>query len=104
MNPAEYARMHALEDWYWWFVARRTAAADGHPSSGRYTFDVMTVSPPAMVAPPTAAPAQTPVSNPVLAPERVVTFSTAMRWAELVAVITTVGAVIFCLVVLPASQ
>lgn len=27
MNPAEYARMHALEDWYWWFVARRDAAA-----------------------------------------------------------------------------
>lgn len=27
MNPEEYARMHALEDWYWWFVARRTAAA-----------------------------------------------------------------------------
>ncbi len=27
MNPAEYARMHALEDWYWWFVARRQAAA-----------------------------------------------------------------------------
>ena len=26
MNPAEYARMHALEDWYWWFVARRQAA------------------------------------------------------------------------------
>src|SRR2546423_10499103 len=27
MNPAEYERMHALEDWYWWFVARRAAAA-----------------------------------------------------------------------------
>ncbi len=27
MNPGEYARMHALEDWYWWFVARRHAAA-----------------------------------------------------------------------------
>jgi SAM-dependent methyltransferase len=27
MNPAEYARMYALEDWYWWFVARRAAAA-----------------------------------------------------------------------------
>jgi SAM-dependent methyltransferase len=27
MNPAEYERMHALEDWYWWFVARRRAAA-----------------------------------------------------------------------------
>ncbi|MFN3652105.1 MAG: class I SAM-dependent methyltransferase [Armatimonadota bacterium] len=27
MNPVEYERMHALEDWYWWFVARRKAAA-----------------------------------------------------------------------------
>ncbi len=27
MNPEEYARMHALEDWYWWFVSRRAAAA-----------------------------------------------------------------------------
>lgn len=26
MNLEEYARMHALEDWYWWFVARRQAA------------------------------------------------------------------------------
>jgi len=26
MNPSEYARMYALEDWYWWFVARREAA------------------------------------------------------------------------------
>ncbi|MBI3910436.1 MAG: hypothetical protein HY320_05815, partial [Armatimonadetes bacterium] len=26
MNPDEYARMRALEDWYWWFVARRAAA------------------------------------------------------------------------------
>jgi SAM-dependent methyltransferase len=26
MNPAEYERMYRLEDWYWWFVARRTAA------------------------------------------------------------------------------
>jgi SAM-dependent methyltransferase len=27
MNPAEYERMYALEDWYWWFVSRRAAAA-----------------------------------------------------------------------------
>lgn len=27
MNVAEYARMRDLEDWYWWFVARRRAAA-----------------------------------------------------------------------------
>ena len=26
MNPEEYARLRALEDWYWWFVARRAAA------------------------------------------------------------------------------
>jgi SAM-dependent methyltransferase len=26
MNPGEYARMRELEDWYWWFVARREAA------------------------------------------------------------------------------
>lgn len=26
MNPEEYERMYALEDWYWWFVARREAA------------------------------------------------------------------------------
>ncbi len=26
MNPAEYERMHQLEDWYWWFVSRREAA------------------------------------------------------------------------------
>lgn len=84
-------------------VAWRTAAADGHPSSGRYTFEVMAASP-AIVAPPMSPPAQTPVSNAVLTPERVVTLSTAIRWAELVAVITTVGAIIFCLVVLPASQ
>src|SRR5262245_14596146 len=26
MKSEEYARMHAFEDWYWWFVARRDAA------------------------------------------------------------------------------
>lgn len=26
MQPDEYRRMFALEDWYWWFVARRRAA------------------------------------------------------------------------------
>src|SRR5207245_8459115 len=26
MNPQEYDRMRQLEDWYWWFVARREAA------------------------------------------------------------------------------
>jgi SAM-dependent methyltransferase len=39
MNPEEYARMHAFEDWYWWFVARRqvalTFARDYRPDGGR---------------------------------------------------------------------
>jgi SAM-dependent methyltransferase len=38
MNPAEYERMHALEDWYWWFVARRRAVADfiqSHAPAGK---------------------------------------------------------------------
>jgi ubiquinone/menaquinone biosynthesis C-methylase UbiE len=26
MKSEEYARLHAFEDWYWWFVARRQAA------------------------------------------------------------------------------
>jgi SAM-dependent methyltransferase len=26
MKTEEYARLHAFEDWYWWFVARRRAA------------------------------------------------------------------------------
>ncbi|MFZ4506672.1 MAG: class I SAM-dependent methyltransferase [Fimbriimonas sp.] len=28
MNPSEYDKMYALEDRYWWFVARRTVALD----------------------------------------------------------------------------
>jgi trans-aconitate methyltransferase len=38
MNTVEYARMHALEDWYWWFVARRRAVADfiqSHAPAGK---------------------------------------------------------------------
>ena len=39
MNAAEYARMRDLEDWYWWFVAKRSAAArfvaDAAPSNSR---------------------------------------------------------------------
>jgi putative copper export protein/methionine-rich copper-binding protein CopC len=89
-------------------VVWRTAAADGHPTSGRYTFEVasaardVTAATPA-VAPMAPAPADTQVTNPVLAPDRVVTFSTGVRWAELVSVITIVGAVIFGLIVLPVS-
>src|SRR5437868_2489735 len=29
MNPQEYDRMRQLEDWYWWFVARRVIRPGG---------------------------------------------------------------------------
>lgn len=99
-------------------VVWRTAAADGHPSSGRFVFTVMKA---AAVAAPITVPATTPTptalpagadrapsptagaNSPVqLAPTA--TFSDAVRWAELVSVITIIGAIIFRLVVIPGAH
>jgi len=93
-------------------VIWRTAAADGHPSSGRFFFTVLNAAPvaPPVVAPSIPSPQPTPTerqktgaNSPVqVAPDA--TFSTEVRWAELVAVITMIGAIIFRLVVLPGAQ
>jgi methionine-rich copper-binding protein CopC/putative copper export protein len=92
-------------------VIWRTAAADGHPTSGRYSFTVLNAAAIPQADAPTAPPAQpTPTQSPLpganspvqVAPTA--TFSTAVRWAELVSVITMIGAIIFRLVVLPGSQ
>lgn len=99
-------------------VVWRTAAADGHASSGRFTFTVLNAAATAPVtATPTPAPlVQTPAPQPPAAqsPETgansviqvapIATFSTAVRWAELVSVITMIGAIIFRLVVLPGAN
>ena len=44
------------------------------------------------------------VSNSLITTQQVTTFSTAMRWAELVALLTLIGLVIFRLAVLPRAE
>jgi len=85
-------------------VAWRTAAADGHATSGRYSFVVVAVPVQApVVAPPPPPPHATGANAPVEVASSA-TFSTGIRWAELFAVITMIGAIIFRLVVLPAAR
>jgi copper transport protein len=92
-------------------VVWHTAAADGHATSGKYTFTVRTgstgapapaslTSAPAPATSVTAAPAA-PASAP--APS-IVNVSAASRWPELVALLMIIGAVCFRLVVLPRAD
>jgi putative copper export protein/methionine-rich copper-binding protein CopC len=95
-------------------VIWRTAGADGHASSGRFAFTVLNVpaapvptgttrdSAPGQTPPPQKAPASGANSPVQVAPTA--TFSVEVRWAELVAVITMIGAIIFRLVVLPGAR
>lgn len=95
-------------------IVWRTAASDGHPSAGRVAFTVLNAAPNAAAivppSPPSIAPTpQSGATPPVGANSPVqvapaATFSTAVRWAELVSVITMIGAIIFRLVVLPGAQ
>ena len=103
-------------------VVWRTAAADGHATSGRFTFTVVGSQAAPVAAAPhdMPAPARTPAAAGVQAPNppanAVVqtgspTYSTPLRWAELVSVLTLIGTVIFRLVILrraalpaPASE
>lgn len=93
-------------------IVWRTAGADGHPSSGRVPFTVLNAAPGAapVVAPSATTTQTTPAASPAIGANSAVqvaptaTFSTAVRWAELVSVITMIGAIIFRLVVLPGAQ
>jgi len=94
-------------------VVWRTAASDGHATNGRFTFSVRSAAPPAGILPSTApapvAPAQTQpaarnTSNAPITSSRTRGATNALRWAELVAVLTLVGAVVFRLFVLPEAQ
>lgn len=95
-------------------VVWRTAAADGHPSSGKFAFTV--TSAPAtspVVAPAGPLPGSVTVRidtvarripNSLVQPERPPAMPTAARWAELVAALSLIGALIVRLAVLPRAD
>lgn len=101
----------------------RTAASDGHASNGRLHFTVRadsaaavppaavpTITPPANVDTTvkphvdTSAARKRPQSNAVITTAANVTTSTALRWAEFVALLTVIGAIVFRLAILPAAR
>ena len=91
-------------------VAWRAAAADGHATSGRFSFVVIAA---AASSPPPVTPAAAPDTVPASAgrrPNAVVQkgsesgYTTSVRWAELIAVITLIGSVVFRLFVLPRAE
>jgi putative copper export protein/methionine-rich copper-binding protein CopC len=90
-------------------IAWRAAASDGHSTNGRFTFIVRSADDSAALAPPATPAVSQPTSgvpnanSPVdLRPTSV--FSLPVRWAELVAVMVLVGAVVFRLFILPMAR
>ena len=92
-------------------VAWRTAAADGHLSSGRVAF---TLNLPARAEPasplPVASPGDTPIvhrirprANSLVAQNEPSAVSSALRWAEIVSLLTIIGAIVVRLVVVPRA-
>jgi putative copper export protein/methionine-rich copper-binding protein CopC len=90
-------------------IAWRTAASDGHSTNGRFTF---VVASPADTTTPVATPPMVPRqstsgtrnANAPIEPGGSSVFSLPVRWAELVAAMVLVGAVVFRLFILPAAQ
>ncbi len=81
-------------------IVWRTAASDGHATNGKFSFRVTAAQ---ATAPPAAPPIVTitPV-RPTSAPApQVSSTPPAVRWAELLAVLIVIGAIVFRLVVLP---
>jgi copper transport protein len=89
-------------------IAWRTAASDGHPSQGTLHFS-MTRS--AAAALPSPAPIQRAdtgrsgaSSNAFFQFAPRTPFTLTMRWVELIALLTTIGLIIFRLAILPATK
>jgi putative copper export protein len=87
-------------------IAWRTAASDGHSTNGRFTFIVASPADSTNAASSPSEPnrsatrnANAPIALGVSRP-----LSLPVRWAELVAVMVLVGAVVFRLFILPAAQ
>lgn len=89
-------------------IAWRTAAADGHGTNGRFTFVVAapadSAKPITIPVPSIAADNGTRNANAPIEINQATGFSMAVRWAELVAVLVLIGAVVFRLFSLPAAQ
>ncbi len=88
-------------------IAWKTAASDGHGTNGKVNFHVTaTAVPPGASIVITPGHARKPIagSNAVITPDSDVPMSPAMRWVELVAVLTLIGIVIFRLAVVPAAK
>jgi copper transport protein len=94
-------------------VLWHTAASDGHATGGRFSFTVTSgarnaahaaAAQAAPTVPPSPAAATgTSKSNAPLQAAPASPVSAPLRWAELIAVLTLVGAMVFQLVVLPAA-
>lgn len=96
-------------------VVWRTAATDGHPSNGKFTFTVTNApaAPSPASVPAVTAPGSVTVRvdtgarripNSIVQPGAQPRMSTAARWAELIGALTLIGAVIVRLVVLPRAD
>jgi putative copper export protein/methionine-rich copper-binding protein CopC len=88
-------------------VSWRTAASDGHPTSGTFSFVVAVATPVALAGSDTDSARRPPrrVPNTVVEPAATITTtSTAVRWADLVAVLMLVGTMFFSLLVLPGAR
>lgn len=82
-------------------VVWKTAAAAGHATTGKFNFIVTKAPPP----PPAAASSPTPENAPIVLvePPQAAT-AKAVRWLELVAVLTLIGALVFRLFVLGEAE
>lgn len=95
-------------------VTWRTAAADGHETNGKFSFTVSgaPVAATAPTPPPvkitesvsTRPPAGSAAANSVVSSDRLLSMTSAMRWVELVALLTLIGVVTFRLAVLGAAS
>src|SRR4051794_8889497 len=92
-------------------VSWSTAAADGHASNGRFGFTLSLPTKAEPATPPPVAPSADtsivrrirPRANAVIVANEPSAASAALRWAELVSLLTIIGAIVVRLVVLPRA-
>ena len=87
-------------------VLWRTAAADGHATTGSFTFEVVGAEPAAVgvdsTRPPIAGHTLVRVDSTEQLPS--INVSAATRWLEFMAMLAVIGGIVFQLIVLPRAQ